>query len=647
MAAKKTTKKATKKSAKKSTRKASTSRSRSEAGAKRGFPELVFANASPRSLGGTSMFDTSGPISADDAVAYTSEEAVVRAAVNQLQIKGFRILGISAQTINIAAPPGVYEDAFGITLFTEEREVIKGGASADSAEFIDCRQTDVPGLIDSAGTDMVDSIEGVAIEEPVYFDAPSAYGPKRDYWHLNVPGDVAAGVNAERAHRLGYTGKGVKVAMVDSGWYRHPFFTRRGYRSNPVVLGPGAANPLADESGHGTGESANVFSIAPDVDFTMVKVNFANSLGAFNAAVALDPDVLTNSWGSNRPNPPLSAANQALGAAVALAWSSGIVVVFSNGNGNKFGFPGQHPDVICAGGVFMDEDESLQASSYTAGFPSAVFPGRNTPDVSGLVGMSPGAQYIMLPVEAGDNIDVGLSGGSHPGRDETEDDDGWAAFSGTSAAAPQLAGVAALMKQACGKLTPEQVRSIMMSTATDVTVGSNAMGAPAGVGYDNATGRGLVDANRCVLRSRLSCLTIQPPITILPPIQPPVQPPIQPPITIAPPIQPPIQPPITIAPPIRPIQPVQPVQPVQPIQPIQPIRPIGPVIQPPAPSHGDALVAQAQSMVNAGYPADQVNAWLAEQLGATGASSAGAGGLTAEEAAALEEAILDSDEFEL
>ena len=633
-------KKSARKSTKKATKKASASSRRSTG---RGFPDVIYANASPRSIGGTSMFDVAGAIQADDAVAYTSEESVIRAAANRLQVAGFQVLGISPQTINICAPADVYEDAFGIDLYTEEREVVKGGAESDSAEFIDCRQTDVPGLIDPRGTDLADAIEGVAIEEPVYFDAPSAYGPPVDYWHLDVPGDVAAGMGAEKAHRLGYTGKGVKVAMVDSGWYRHPFFTRRGYRSNPVVLGPGAANPLADESGHGTGESANVFAVAPDVDFTMVKINFANSLGAFNAAVALDPHVVTNSWGSSQQFPPLSAAAQALGAAVALAWSSGIVVVFSNGNGWKFGFPGQHPDVICAGGVFMDADESLEASSYTAGFPSNIFAGRNTPDASGLVGMAPGASYIMLPVEPGDDIDVNRAGGSHPPGDETADDDGWAAFSGTSAAAPQLAGVAALMKQACPKLTPAQVRSIMMSTATDVTVGANAMGNAAGPGYDNATGAGLVDANRCVLRARLSCLTIRPPITIhppiLPPVLPPVQPPIQPPIVVAPPVRPPVLPPV--APPIQP--PVVVTPPVQPIGPIRPIRPIGPVVQPGRPD-ADALVAYAQQAVNAGYPADQVNAWLAEQLG--GAEQADQG-LTAEEAAALEEAILDSDDFEL
>ena len=54
------------------------------------------------------------------------------------------------------------------------------------------------------------------------------------------------------------------------------------------------------------------------------------------------------------------------------------------------------------------------------------------PDVCGLVGLPPGAQYIMLPVEPDDTLDTDLAGGTHPNGDETAPDDGWATFSGTS-----------------------------------------------------------------------------------------------------------------------------------------------------------------------------------------------------------------------
>ena len=153
----------------------------------------------------------------------------------------------------------------------------------------------------------------------------------------------------------------------------------------------------------------------------------------------------------------LSAANQALATSISAAWKAGIVVIFSAGNGH-WGFPGQHPEVISAGGVYMEPNESLRASNYASGFMSNIYPNRRVPDLCGLVGMRPKAIYIMLPVEPGDQIDKQLSGGTHPNGDETAPNDGWAAFSGTSAAAPHLAGVAALMLQACNKLKPKDIR---------------------------------------------------------------------------------------------------------------------------------------------------------------------------------------------
>jgi subtilisin family serine protease len=320
----------------------------------------------------------------------------------------------------------------------------------------------------------------------------------------------------------------VRVVQVDSGWFKHPYFVGRGYRSAPVVLGPAAADPLKDESGHGTGESANIFAAAPDVEFQMVKMNFVNSIGAFNAAVALNPHIITCSWGSST-NGPLSAADQALAASIAAAVAAGIIVVFSAGNGHA-GFPGQHPDVISAGGVFMNPDETLQASNYASGFMSQIYPGRRVPDVCGLVGMRPKAIYLMLPLEPNDEIDVGNAGGSHPNGDETTNKDGWAAFSGTSAAAPQLAGVAALIKEACPRLRPADVREIMRKTARDVTTGNcNSVpgtgvpgGHPAAAGPDLATGDGLVDAHKAVMVAKVRCIgpIIAPPVRPIPPVQP-------------------------------------------------------------------------------------------------------------------------------
>jgi subtilase family serine protease len=463
------------------------------------MPPKIYAQASVESLGGTSLFAVDAKtITSKNAEEFTSTKQKTAAAVKKLKAEGFEVLLVSETSISIAAPAEVYERVFKTKLFSEEREVLSMQNETRTRSFIESDNDPKPGLIATNESSFANLLEGIAIAEPVeYFE--NAFAPTKSYWHLRVPGDVSLGMNSDKAHRKGITGKKIKVVMVDTGWYKHPFFVGRGYNANPVALAPGAINPLADENGHGTAESANIFSVAPDVDFTMVKSG-VDSVAAFNAAVALKPQIITCSWGWSTRFGPLSAGQNTLAAAISLAVANGITVIFSAGNGH-WGFPGQHPDVISAGGVYMEIDGAMQASNYSSGFASNIYPGRNVPDVSGLVGMIPKAAYIMLPVQPNDTIDAGMAGGTHPNGDETTSKDGWAAISGTSAAAPQIAGVCALLKQKKKTLTPAQIKKILKDTARDVTAGNCSvatLGHAATVGPDLATGHGLVDAFKAV-----------------------------------------------------------------------------------------------------------------------------------------------------
>src|SRR5215211_2203243 len=444
------------------------------------LPETVYAELSPKSRFGVSLFDMNEKITSKSVENFTSDRDIVHKAMKELQKLGFQVLFTNYITINVAGPPKLYEKIFKTSLITKQKPTIKSFGMESTTTIIDTDNTPIQGLIDTSNSELADLLEGGAINRKVYFFSTSYLPPTtKTYWNLDPP-EVAVALNAELAHRAGFTGKGIKVAMVDTGWYNHPYFVKRGYRTNPTVLGPGASNPDHDESGHGTGESANIFANAPDVEFTMVKMSDVNSTGDFNAAVALQPDIITCSWGYDLRNeltgqqlePPLSADIRPLEAAIANAVSQGIIVVFSAGNGH-YGFPGMHPDVISAGGTYMDKDGlTIRATEYASGFASKIYSGRNVPDVSGLVGLPPKAIYLMLPVEPGDEIDTGLSnGGNFPDGDETSNNDGWAAFSGTSAAAPQIAGISALIKQACTRLSPSQVKEILVNTATDVTKG--------------------------------------------------------------------------------------------------------------------------------------------------------------------------------
>ncbi len=65
-------------------------------------------------------------------------------------------------------------------------------------------------------------------------------------------------------------------------------------------------------------------------------------------------------------------------------------------------------------------------------------------------------------------------------------------FSGTSCASPYAAGVAALVRSVNSGLSPAEVRNIITSTATDMTINTYE-------GWDYWTGYGLVNAYQAVL----------------------------------------------------------------------------------------------------------------------------------------------------
>jgi subtilisin family serine protease len=96
-------------------------------------------------------------------------------------------------------------------------------------------------------------------------------------------------------------------------------------------------------------------------------------------------------------------------------------------------------------------------------------------------------------------MDKDFAGSKFPDRDETKAGDGWVGASGTSSAAPQVAGVAALMlakARAKGvNLSTADVRRLLQQTAVPVQAGQNAQGFPA-TGHPNiAVGHGLVNAD--------------------------------------------------------------------------------------------------------------------------------------------------------
>jgi len=352
-----------------------------------------------------------------------------------------------------------------------------------------------PGKSDPWTLPSVDGLDGLIERayiqhDPIFFADERSLPPFwNDKFRLRVPVDVAQILRAASIHKRNITGQGVRVVMPDTGFYHHPYFVEQGYNFLSVTA-PDSLDHTTDTYGHGTGECANLFATAPGINFIGIKMgswkynDASNATLAIKTATELRPDIITCSWGYSKDLPGTQMPNwlKPLYLAVLDAVSKGITVCVSAGNGH-YGFPGSIPEVISVGGVYVDEKLKYSATKYTSGFESTWFPGRNVPDVSGLCGIPPTADYIILPVQA---------------KAALEKSNGWGAFSGTSAASPMVAGVCALLKEADPHLTPDDIKNILRHTARDITTGTNAHGKKAVPGPDLATGFGLVDAERAI-----------------------------------------------------------------------------------------------------------------------------------------------------
>jgi subtilisin family serine protease len=496
--------------------------------------ELRIAVTFPRPDGGPGLTKFDAPLSHESVKRFVPDALAMDRAIYELSKLGFKLTGRGRVTASMRCRRDSFEKAFATTLSEFQLNTKQNYAfhsfyfPGQGAPWTPSRA--LAGLIDDAYIQWpqiymahkksTSSNKKVASKGSTVGGraSPSVQPPKLKYFHLEMPKDVASLLNATPVHRAGTTGKGIRVVMIDSGFAhgKHPFFAAHGFKST-VDLAPGAVNDKTDLFGHGTGESTNFFSVAPGATFIGVKLDndddtrrSASMLEGFQTALQHQPHIISISGGSDLGDDEsrqqfseLPGNLAALEAEIQYAVASGIIVVLSAGNG-EFSFPGMMPDVISVGGVYVDQRGNRQASDLASAYDSKIYPGRHVPDFCGLVGMKnpadildPCDNYIMLPVPPGCEIDFVQAG---PG-DRTKANDGWAAFSGTSAAAPQIAGVCALLKEKNPNLTPSDIKAVLRRTARDVLVGhsnpkssDNSIPQQAGPGDDGATGAGLVDA---------------------------------------------------------------------------------------------------------------------------------------------------------
>src|SRR3954468_8105163 len=302
--------------------------------------------------------------------------------------------------------------------------------------------------------------------------------------------EITSIVHARESWSAGYTGKGVDVAVIDTGVSPVP-----GLTSGNVINGPDlsfdSVHPdvrYKDVYGHGTHmasiiagrdqagppssylDRSRFTGVAPDARIVSLKVGAADGAPDVSQVIAaigwvtehahdhgLNIRVLNLSYGTPAGQ---SYTDDPLAYAVETAWRKGIVVVVSAGNdGTSFqslANPARDPAVIAVGaedpvGTEQPLDDTVPAFSDRGTALRHV-------DV-----VAPGVHVLGLRVPNGyaDQASPSARVGSRFFRG-----------SGTSQAAAVASGAAALLLQRNPALTPDQVKVLLAASATPIPLGT-------------------------------------------------------------------------------------------------------------------------------------------------------------------------------
>ncbi len=433
--------------------------------------DIVSFSVVVRPKPGTSIEEIRSRLALNTLSEYVAPERARAQVAEQLRSHGFEVFELESPVISARGTVALFRSVFDAELVKRIR-TIRTDRSKRTVSAIVLR----PG----ANPPSPARIEGallIAVVAPPLFVAP-VIPPVTGSFALHLPGDIAQLTGASATHRLltasgqRATGTGVTVAVIDSGFALHPYYVQHDYRITRLAA-PDTTAPDVDDEPHGTAVLAALLACAPDVDAYAIKAG-NNPILALDLAKPLPtPKVVSVSWvfdleGENAVPEELVP----LWIRILYTISAGVTVIAAGGNGQT-AFPAMIPEVIAVGGAAIDAQDKLKAWNGASSFSSSIFKGRDVPDVCAL------ASKMWLPMP-----------------DDAKALPDWMVSTGTSFAAPQVGGIAALLLQKNPALTPAAVKTAMTSTADDITAGKSASGDHAGIGPDRATGAGLVNARK-------------------------------------------------------------------------------------------------------------------------------------------------------
>ena len=287
---------------------------------------------------------------------------------------------------------------------------------------------------------------------------------------------VRTTVGSDATQKDGLTGKGIDVALLDSGVVPVPGLDEGNKVYNGPDFSADAFDPnlrYLDSFGHGThlagiiaghDNSTSFYGIAPDSRIVNVKAAATDGTTTLSQVLAAMDWVISNRdrGGLNIRvlNLSFGVANDGnytddpLAIAVEAAWRAGIVVVAAAGNDGNSGLgldmPAADPFVIAVGAT------DTRATNGTGDDVVAPFSTVGTPDRKPDLA-APGTSIVSLRVP-GSFIDVNFPGGRTT--------NGYFRGSGTSQSTAVVSGAVADLLQQRPDLTPDQVKDIIATSTT-------------------------------------------------------------------------------------------------------------------------------------------------------------------------------------